>query len=118
MFTRESNDYDGIGVEDRGENDQLGAYHEFTENITRADEGRYQVKVPWIPGQSLPNSNLEPSGKRLANVCKKIERDEKLKNSYDEIIEKQLESGIMEGAPVKPNVIQANKHEHNATEEL
>ncbi|CAB4034788.1 Hypothetical predicted protein, partial [Paramuricea clavata] len=41
--------------------------------------------------------------KRLVNVCKKIERDEKLKNNYDEIIEKQLESGIIEGAPVKPN---------------
>ncbi|CAB4035371.1 Hypothetical predicted protein, partial [Paramuricea clavata] len=52
---------------------------------------------------SLPNSNLEPSGKRLANVCKKIERDEKVNNNYDETIEKQLESGIIEGAPVKPN---------------
>ncbi|CAB4019674.1 Hypothetical predicted protein [Paramuricea clavata] len=53
--------------------------------------------------ESLPNSNLEPSGKRLANVCKRIERDEKLNNNYDEAIEKQLESGIIEGVPVKQN---------------
>ena len=109
MFTRESNDYeqlytlDVLGVEDRGENDQLDIYHEFKENIMGADDGRYQVKVPSITGQSLPNNNLEPSRKRLANVCKKIERDEKLNNNYDETIEKQLESGIIEGAPVKPN---------------
>ncbi|CAB4015756.1 Hypothetical predicted protein [Paramuricea clavata] len=84
MFTREPNDYEQLytpnadGVEDRGENDQLDVYHEFNnENITRADDGRYQVKVPSIPGQSLPNSNLEQSRKRLVNVCKKIERDEK-----------------------------------------
>ena len=93
MFTRESNDYeqlytlDVLGVEDRGENDQLDIYHEFKENIMGADDGRYQVKVPSITGQSLPNNNLEPSRKRLANVCKRIERDEKLKNDYDEIIE-------------------------------
>jgi hypothetical protein len=57
-FTGESNYYeqlytlDVVGVEDRGENDQLDIYHEFKENITRADDARYQVKVPWIPGQS------------------------------------------------------------------
>ena len=92
-----------LGVEDRGENDELDVYHEFTENITQADDGRYQVKVPWIPGQSLPNNNLDPSRKRLADVYKRIEQDEKLKNDYDEIIEKQLESAIIEDAPEKPN---------------
>jgi hypothetical protein len=108
MFTKDLSDYeklytlDVLGVEDRGENDQLDVYQEFKENITRTDDGRYHVNVPWIPGQTLPNDNLEPSRKRLANVCKRIERDEKLKIDYDEIIEKQLESGIIEGAPEEP----------------
>ncbi len=35
-------------------------------------------------------------------MCKRIERDEKLKINYNEIIEKQLESGIIEGAPEEP----------------
>ncbi|CAB4040894.1 Hypothetical predicted protein, partial [Paramuricea clavata] len=121
----ESNDYeqlytlDVVGIEGRGENDQLDVHHEFKENITRADDGRYQVKVPSIPGHSLPNSNLEPSGKRLANVCKRIERDGKLKDDYDEIIEKQLESGIIEGAPVKPNGERVDHipHKHVVREE-
>ena len=93
---------DVLGVEDRGENDQLDVYQEFKENITRTDDGRYHVNVPWIPGQTLSNDNLEPSRKRLAKVCKRIEQDEKLKIDYDEIIEKQLESGIIEGAPEEP----------------
>ena len=108
MFTRESTDYeklytlDVLGVEDRGENDQLDVCKEFKESITRTDNGRYEVNVPWIPGQHLPSSNLEPSRKRLTNVCKKINRDEKLKKDYEEIIEKQLESGIIEAAPEEP----------------
>ena len=75
---------------------------EFKENITRSEDGRYKVNVPWIPGQHLPSSNLEPSRKRLVNVCKKIDRDEKLEKDYEEIIEKQLKSGIIETAPEEP----------------
>ncbi len=91
-----------LGVEDRGENDQLDVYQDFKENITPTDDGRYHVNAPWIPGQTLPNDNLEPSPKRLANVCERIERHEKLKIDYDEIIERQLKSGIIEGAPEEP----------------
>ncbi|XP_028415516.1 uncharacterized protein LOC114538581 [Dendronephthya gigantea] len=108
MFTKESSEYeklytlDVLGVEDRGENDQLEVCNEFKENITRTEDGSYQVQVPWIPGQCLSKSNLEPSRKRLANVCKKIDRDQKLKEDYQDIIEKQLEAGIIETAPEQP----------------
>ena len=52
MFTKESSDYeklctlDILGVEDRGENDQLDVCNEFKENITRSEDGRYEVNVP------------------------------------------------------------------------
>ena len=107
MFSRESSDYeklytlDILGVEDREESDQLDVCKEFKKN-TPSDDGRYEVNVPLIPGQHLPRTNLEPSRKRLVNVCKKIDRDEKLKKDYEEIIEKQLESGIIETAPEEP----------------
>ena len=91
-----------FGVEDRGENDQLDVCKKFKQNTTRSYDGRYEVNVPWIQGEHLPNSNLEPSRKRLVNVCKNIDRDEKLKKDYEEIIEKQLESGIIETAPEEP----------------
>ena len=51
LFTRESSEYerlyslDVLGVEDRGENDQLDVFRELKENVTRQD-GRYNVNVP------------------------------------------------------------------------
>ena len=51
MFTRETSDYerlyslDVLGVEDRGENDQLDVMKEFHENIFRKEDGRYEVST-------------------------------------------------------------------------
>ena len=56
MSTRETSDYerlyslDVLGVEDRGENDQLDVMKEFHEHICRKEDGRYEVHVPWVPG--------------------------------------------------------------------
>lgn len=48
---------DVLGVEDRGENDQLDVLREFKDDITRQEDGRYQVRVPWIPGSALTSTN-------------------------------------------------------------
>ena len=39
---------DVLGVEDKGKNDLLAVCKEFT-NV-RQSEGRYEGKIPWIPG--------------------------------------------------------------------
>lgn len=63
MFVREVNDYerlyslDVLGVEDRGENDELDVLRKFKDDITRQEDGRYQVRVPWIPGSALTSTN-------------------------------------------------------------
>ena len=109
MFTREINDYeqlyslDVLGVEDRGENDQMQVLAEFRENITRQKDGRYQVSVPWIPGSKLTTTNEQPSRRRLFNVNKRLAKDENLKQEYDKIINDQLASGVIEKAPDKPS---------------
>ena len=108
MFTRETSDYeklyslDVLGVEDRGENDQLDVLRDFQETITKTREGRYEVGVPWVPGTVLSNNNLEPSRKRLDNVWKRISRDKDLKEEYEEIVVDQLNEGIVERAPEQP----------------
>ena len=59
---------DVLGVEDRGANDQLDVYKEFRENIVRQSNGRYEVKIPWIPGsgsQKLMNHRGESDYKML-----------------------------------------------------
>ena len=63
MFVREMNDYerlytlDVLGIEDRGENDQLDVLKEFKDDVMRQEDGRYEVRVPWIPGSTLASTN-------------------------------------------------------------
>ena len=57
-----------LGIEDRGENDQLDVFREFKENVTRQEDGSYNVNLPWIPGMELTETNDAQSQKRLYNV--------------------------------------------------
>ena len=106
MYMRELNDYeklyslDVLGVEDRGENDQL---RDFKESVVRKQDGRYEVGFPWIPGATLTNTNGAISRKRLENVERKLSRDEKLKGEYGGIIEEQLRAGVIEEATKSPS---------------
>ena len=36
---------------------------EFHENISRKDDGRYEVNVPWVPGANLNKTNEVQSRK-------------------------------------------------------
>ena len=107
MFTRETSDYerlyslDVLGVEDRGENDQLDVMREFHENIGRKDDGRYEVNVPWVPGANLNKRNQVQSRKRLQNLERKLEKNESLKKGYEKIIDDQLKMEIIEKVPEK-----------------
>ena len=104
MFAREVNDYeqlyslDVLGVEDRGENDKMQVLSEFRENITRQEDGRYQVSIPWIPGSKLTATYEQQSRTRLYNVNKKLAKDEKLKQDYEKIIEDQWTYCVMQQA--------------------
>ena len=106
MYMREVNDYeklyslDVLGVEDRGENDQL---RDFEESVVRKQDGRCEVGFPWIPGATLTNTNDALSRKRLENVERKLSRDEKLKGEYGGIVEEQLRAGVIEEAPKSPS---------------
>ena len=108
MYVRETDEYerlyslDVLGVEDRGEDDQLDVYKEFQENIAKTSDGRYEVGVPWIPGAKLSNTNEEPSRRRLHNVERKLKRNEELKVEYDNIVYEQIEKSIVEKAPEQP----------------
>ena len=109
MYMRELNDYeklyslDVLGVEDRGENDQLDVLRDFKESVVRKQDGRYEVGFPWIPGATLTNTNEALSRKRLENVERKLSRDKKLKGEYGGIIEEQLRAGVIEEAPQIPS---------------
>jgi hypothetical protein len=88
MYVRDRGDYeqlyslDVLGVEDRGEKDKSTIYAEFQESITRKEDGRYEVAVPWIPGAVFSNTNEEPTRKRLHNVNRKLKQNQQLKDEY------------------------------------
>ena len=65
-------------VEDRGENEQLDVYREFKVNINGDEHGRYEVRLPWIPGTKLSETNELQSRLRLKWVENKLECDEDL----------------------------------------
>ena len=108
MYTKVVSDYeklyslDVLGVEDRGENDQLDVYKEFRENIVRQFNGRYEVKISWIAGSELSETNEWPSRKQSQNVECKLRQNEQLTNDYTEIVNNQLTDGIIEKIPGKP----------------
>ena len=108
MYLREVNDYeklsslDVLGVEDRGENDQFDVLRDLKENIARRDDGRYEVNFPWIPGVELLSTNEVLSRKGFQNVERRLSKNENLREEYANIIEEQLQVGIVEEAPERP----------------
>ena len=82
---------DVLDVEDQGEDDQLD---QFDESITRDEQGRYQVSVPWIPGAELLETNEMPSKKRLHSMARKLNRDPVLKADYHSIVSNQVEKAV------------------------
>ena len=91
-----------LGVEDRGENDQLDVHREFKENLTKDEHGRYEVKVPWIPSAQLNETNEVQSRLRLKRVEKKLECNESLRKYYERIVVDQVTAGIIEKVPDTP----------------
>jgi hypothetical protein len=66
MFARETSDcerlysLDVLGVEDRGDI-HSEILNELTENITRKEDGRYEVSFPWISGKRPSDTNEQQS---------------------------------------------------------
>ena len=105
LYVKESKDFerlyslDILGVEDRGEDDLSDIHREFNENIVKGRDGRYEVKIPWVPGSRITESNEAQSRSRLKSVERKLVRNPELKRAYQDIVEIQLKEGIIEKVP-------------------
>jgi hypothetical protein len=76
--------------------------NDFAENITRKQDGRYEVSFPWISGKRPSGTNEQQSRKRLQNVDRKLDKTPELKREYNKIINEQLSRGVVEVAPDTP----------------
>ena len=105
MYVSDTKDYerlyslDILGVEDRSENDPSEVYKEFIENIQIDAQGRYEVGILWIPGNTVTDSNEVQSRKRLKNIERKLGKDPALKETYQKIVTDQLNQRIIGKAP-------------------
>ena len=67
----------------------------FQLNIER-ESGRYSVNLPWkTDGQPLP-THYELSKTRLTYLQQRLQKNKELMKKYDDIIEEQLQAGIVE----------------------
>ena len=80
---RELYSWDVLGLQDDAEHSQETVYDEFKENITRTKEGRFQVKLPWIPNHPELKSNEQPARRRFQNTMRKLSKDPETKLAYD-----------------------------------
>ena len=93
---REFFEVEGAGVEEDDDSEEV---ENFSLNIEkRAD--RYFVNYPRKPfHQPLCDDNYAQSDTRLRSGCKRMIRDDELKEGYYEIMKRQEAEGIIEDAP-------------------
>lgn len=73
----------------------------FEEN-TSYTNGRYETELLWKEDKTQLNNNFEVAKKRIINLNDKFKRDIKLYSSYKEIIQQQLDDGIIELTDCEP----------------
>ena len=87
---------ESIGIYNDPEEKTIKAEEElFKLNIEREEE-RYSVNLPWkTDGQPLP-THYELSKTRLTYLRQRLQKNKELMKKYDDIIEEQLQAGIVE----------------------
>ena len=91
-----------LGLADTHENDQLPVYEEFKEQLERSPAGWYETSLPWKGNHPALPSNETGSKRRLEQLIRKLERNGQYQE-YDNIIQEQLQQGVIEPAPETPN---------------
>ena len=115
MLTRSTHeDYMGLcsldvlGLKDRPEGDQTTVLEEFKEQLTWREDGKYETALPWQASHPKLPTNLNVARPRFQSLLKRLDKQPALLETYHQIIEDQVEQGIVEIAPTEPN----EKQEH------
>ena len=75
-------------------------YKRFKDELNQNKDGSYENGLLWEQIQKFqPENNKAGSICRLSNLITKLQKDEKLFNHHDEIIQDQMNKGIMEIPP-------------------
>ncbi|KAK3743472.1 hypothetical protein QZH41_003295 [Actinostola sp. cb2023] len=93
---------DVLGLQDFPEGDQNQVYTEFKEQLVRSPEGWYETGLPWKGNHPPLHNNEAGSLRRLHSLERKLEK-QGLTEKYHNIIQEQLEAGIVERVTDPPN---------------
>ena len=92
---------DVLSLADAPENDQETVHEEFKEQLERNPDGSYVTKLPWKANHPALPTNEMGSRRRLGQFIKKLRRDGNY-DVYNDVIEEQLQGGMIEIAPSAP----------------
>ena len=91
-----------LALEDRAEGDQANVYQEFKEQLTKREDGRYETSLPWKANHPDLPTNYHVAKQRFQSLVNQLDKQPELLQTYHGIIENQLQDGVVEIAPDKP----------------
>ncbi len=77
-------------------------YQEFGEQLTKREDGRYETSLPWKANHPELPTNYHVAKRRFQSLFNRHDKQPELLETYHSIIENQLEEGVIEVAPEKP----------------
>ena len=75
-------------------------WNDFKEQLVRNPSGYYEVNLPWKANHPKLPTNEAGSRRRLTSLVRKLTREGNYER-YDDVIQEQLEQGVIEMAPIE-----------------
>ena len=93
---------DVLGLVDKQRATSDEQFHEdFSENLKQTENGSYVTRLPWKVDHPVLPENRDLAEARLRATTKRLEKIGKLEE-YHQIMQEQIEKGILEPVPPKP----------------
>ena len=89
---------DVLGTEDSPAGDHINVYQKFNDQVECKVDRSYETALQWKPRHPALHSNNNGSLSRLNNLIRKIQKQPKEFEPYDQIIQAQLSEGIIRKA--------------------
>ncbi|VDK25309.1 unnamed protein product, partial [Anisakis simplex] len=104
----------GITLNDGSVTDDQHAMNQFDSSIQRLPNGRYSVFWPWKTTQPDLSINFGLCVGRLQSLLRTLSANPEQRINYQKLIQQQLDSSIIERAPLQPSVPQIHYIPHQA----
>lgn len=100
---------ESIGI--KGESEIISSSDSFNENV-RFNGQRYEVQLPWKENYPTVPSDYELCVNRLRSLQRKLLKEPELMKEYNQIIEEQVNNGIVEGIPTEETMEKMGENVH------